>query len=207
MDFKNKTVLITGASAGIGRATALKFAQYGAKVILFDIDFEKLKSVKKEVEEFTKDVLIYKCDVSNEEEVYKAFNDAKDKFGNVDILVNNAALWRCWKEFLDTPIDDWKRFIDVNIMGVVYLTKAALPSMLENKYGRIVNVASVAGVYGKSNMVHYAATKGALISFTKSLAKEVADKGVTVNSVSPGTVSDSNIVFNSSGVKVFSIFL
>lgn len=188
---KNKVALVTGASVGIGRAAAVMLAEKGAKLILFDIDFEKLKSVKKEIEEYTDEVLIYKCDVSNEEKVNECVKDAKNRFGNIDILVNNAALWRCWDSFLNVSSEEWKKFVDVNIMGVVYMTKAVLPQMLEKNYGRIINVASVAGVYGNANMAHYSATKGAIISLTKALAKETADKGVTVNSVSPGSVSSS----------------
>lgn len=191
MNFKGKTAFITGASVGIGRAVALKLAEYGAKVAICDVNYEKLQQVKKEIEEYTKDVLIYDCDVSDEQKVYSMVKDAEEKFGGIDILVNNAALWRCWDSFVNTPTEDWRKFIDINVMGVVYMTKAVLPKMLEKKYGRIINVASVAGVYGNANMVHYSATKGALISMTKGLAKEVADKGITVNSVSPGSVSDS----------------
>lgn len=135
--------------------------------------------------------MTYECDVTDENTVYEIIAKAEKAFGKIDILVNNAALWRCWSLFVDTPTDEWKKFIDVNIMGVVYFTKAVLPKMLENGYGRIVNVASVAGVYGNANMVHYSATKGALIAMTKALAKEVADKGVIVNCVSPGSVSPS----------------
>ena len=192
MDFTNKTALITGASVGIGRAVALKLAQNGAKVVLFDVNFEKLEAVKKEIEEYTKDVLIYNCDVSNEEKLYEIVKEAESIFGGIDILVNNAALWRCWDSFVNTSTNDWRKFIDINVMGVVYLTKAVFPSMLEKKYGRIINVSSVAGVYGNANMVHYSATKGAVISMTKALAKEVADKGILVNCVSPGSVSDSS---------------
>lgn len=93
---------------------------------------------------------------------------------------------------MTTPVEDWKKYIDVNIMGIVYFTKALLPGMLKNSYGKIVNVASVAGVYGNPNMVHYSATKGAVITMTKALAKEVADKGVNVNCISPGSVSPPN---------------
>ena len=191
MNFKNRTALVTGASVGIGRAVALKLAQYGAKLVLFDVNYEKLECVKKEIEEYTKDVLIYDCDVSDEDKVYACIKNAEEQFGGIDILVNNAALWRCWDSFVNTSTDDWRKFMDVNVMGVVYVTKAVLPKMIENKYGRIINVSSVAGVYGNANMVHYSATKGALISMTKALAKEVADVGVLVNCVSPGSVSDS----------------
>ncbi len=192
MNFENRTALVTGASVGIGRATALKLAQHGAKLVLFDINYEKLESLNQELKEYTKDVLIYECDVSDEEKVYAYVKEAEEQFGGIDILVNNAALWRMWDSFLNISTDDWRKFMDVNVMGVVYVTKAVLPKMIENKYGRIINVSSVAGVYGNARMVHYSATKGALISMTKALAKEVADKGILVNCVSPGSVSDSS---------------
>lgn len=192
MNFTNKIALVTGASVGIGRAVALEFAKGGAKVALFDVDYEKLEDVKKEIQEYTNNVLIYNCDISDENKVYECVGDIINKFGKIDILINNAALWRASGSFIDTPIEVWKNFMDVNVMGVVYATKAVLPKMIENNYGRIINVASVAGVYGNRNMVHYSATKGALISMTKALAKEVTDKGVLVNAVSPGTVSDSS---------------
>lgn len=191
MNFNKKTVFVTGAAVGIGRAVAIKFAQGGANLVLADINIEALESVKKEAEVYTKNILTFQCDVRDEERVYTVVKEAENKFGKIDILVNNAALWRGWTLFTDTSTDEWRKFFDVNIMGVVYCTKAVLPKMLENGYGRVINVASVAGVYGNANMVHYSATKGALISMTKALAKEVADKGVLVNCVSPGSVSPS----------------
>ena len=129
--------------------------------------------------------------VSDENAVNEAIGAAEKKFGKIDIAVNNAALWKSWEPFLELPVDLWKQYIDINVMGTVYVCRAVLPKMLENNYGKIVNVASVAGVYGNPKMTHYSATKGAVISFTKALAKEVADKGIYVNSVSPGTVSPS----------------
>ena len=191
MSLKNKTALITGAGVGIGRACAIKFAENGARLILFDMNYEKLCDVKRELEKFTKDVLICECDVSDEARVKTLVKEAEVTFGGIDILVNNAGLWRCQSSFTETTTDEWRRFIDVNILGVVHCTKAVLPNMLERKYGRIINVASVAGVYGNANMVHYSATKGALISMTKALAKEVSGSGVLVNSVSPGSVTSS----------------
>lgn len=191
MSFTDRTALVTGAAVGIGRATAIQLAQRGAKVVLVDINREKLAELKKEIEEYTKNVLVFECDVSDENRVYEVVKEAEAVFGKIDILVNNAALWRCGASFVNTPTEEWRKFIDINIMGVVYFTKAVLPGMVENEYGRIINVASVAGVYGNANMVHYSATKGGLIAMTKALAKEVADKGVLVNSVSPGSVSPS----------------
>lgn len=192
MNFSGKTVLITGAAVGIGRAAAYKFAEHGARLVLTDIALEKLETLKKELSGIAEDVLVRKCDVSDEARVYEVVKEAEAAFGRVDILINNAALWRDKTSFPETSAEDWKRYIDINIMGVVYFTKAVLGKMLENHYGKIINVASVAGVYGNANMAHYSATKGAVISLTKALAKEVAGKGISVNAVSPGTVSPSD---------------
>lgn len=192
MNFKNKTALVTGASIGIGRATAIQFAKHGANVVLMDIDGEKLESVRQEIQTYTENVIAFTCDVCDEISVSELVKQTKERFGSVDILVNNAALWRWYKPFLETSNELWRKFIDVNIMGVVNMTQAVLPDMIQNSYGRIINVASVAGVYGNANMVHYSTTKGAVISMTKALAKEVADKGVLVNAVSPGSVSPSD---------------
>ena len=191
MKFKDKTALVTGAAVGIGRAVTLKLAQEGANLVLVDVNAEKLSELKDELKTYSDNIMTCECDVTDENTVYEIIAKAEKVFGKIDILVNNAALWRCWSLFVDTPTDEWKKFIDVNIMGVVYFTKAVLPNMLENGYGRIINVSSVAGVYGNANMVHYSATKGALIAMTKALAKEVTDKGVLVNCVSPGSVSPS----------------
>lgn len=191
MEFKNKVALITGASVGIGRATALLLAEEGARLVLIDIDYERLCSVKKELSAYTEDVLIYTCDVSDEERVQAVVADAAAHFGRIDILVNNAAIWRVFSNFVETPTSVWKKLLDVNVMGTVYVTQAVLPLMIKNHYGRIVNVSSVAGVYGNKRMSHYSATKGAVISFTQALAKEVIGDGIVVNAVSPGTVTPS----------------
>ncbi|MBQ8409896.1 MAG: SDR family oxidoreductase [Clostridia bacterium] len=191
MSNNKKIALITGASVGIGKATAIKLSEEGYDVVLMDINEERMSLTQAECEKLGARVRAYVCDVSNEEQVNSSVAAALEAFGSIDVLVNNAALWKISKSFLDTPIDQWKLFFDVNVMGVVYVTRAVLPNMIEKGYGRIVNVASVAGVYGNANMACYSASKGAIISLTKALAKEVAQSGVTVNSVSPGTVSDS----------------
>ena len=192
MNFCKKTALITGASVGIGRAVALGMAERGAKLILLDNNFEKLKRVKEELKIHTENVLIYDCDVSNEQRVREVVADAAAKHGTIDILVNNAAIWRLRTPFLETPMEKWKELLDVNVMGTIYVTHAVLPYMIAQKYGRIINVASVAGIYGNRRMVPYSATKGAVISFTKALAKEMAPHGITVNATSPGTVSPAD---------------
>lgn len=191
MEFEGKTVLITGASVGIGYAAALKFAQGGANLVLFDINTDKLQSVKDKLLEYTLNIMIFGCDVSNASDVNSAISEAISAFGGIDILVNNAGIWRDMTPFEDVSADMWRKYIDINIMGAVYCIKAVLPGMKKNHYGRIINVASVAGVYGNRNMAHYSATKGALIAMTKALAKEVAPQGISVNAVSPGSVSPS----------------
>lgn len=191
MKFQGKVAMITGASVGIGRAVALCLAEQGADLVLLDINNEQLLAVGEETKKLGSKVLTYKCDVSSEEEVNEAAADAIKHFGKIDILVNNAALWRDRSAFAASSSDLWKRYMDVNVMGVYYCTRAVIGTMIENGYGRIINVASVAGVYGNRGMVHYSTTKGALISMTKALAKEVAEQGVLVNCVSPGSVSPS----------------
>ena len=191
MDFTGKTALVTGAAVGIGRAAAHELARQGANVILVDYNAETLETVRGELAAYAERIRTIRCDVSDEAAVRAAAAEGLAAFGAIDILVNNAALWRCKSSFIDTPMADWKRFIDVNVMGTVYFTHAVLPGMLERGWGRVINIASVAGVYGNANMVHYSATKGAVIAFTRALAKEVTDKGVLVNAISPGSVSSS----------------
>ncbi len=191
MDLSNKIALITGASVGIGRAVAIKMAQKNAKLVLADVDEKGLESLKAELE-YTTDILICKCDVSKEKDVDSVVKAAYSRFGKVDILINNAALWRSFQPFTENDMALWQQYIDINVMGTVMFSKAVIGKMLENGYGRIINVASVAGVYGNAFMVPYSATKGAVIAFTKALAKEVTDKGVLVNSISPGSVSPSS---------------
>ena len=191
MKFKGKTAVITGAAVGIGRATAVKFATEGANIVAIDLNEAELKTLEKEISDIGGEILTLICDVSNEEAVERSFAEAKKRFGMIHILINNAALWRAWTTFLETPIDDWKKYFDINVMGVVYCTRAVLPDMINAESGNIINIASVAGVYGNARMVHYSATKGAIIAMTQALAKEVADKGIRVNAVSPGTVTSS----------------
>jgi len=192
MEFKGKTAIVTGAAVGIGRAAALLLAEGGANVVLVDLDPETMAVTEQEIKAITDNALALTCDVSDHAAVLEAVKAANERFGKVDILVNNAGLWRQRGAFSELPVELWKKFFDVNVMGTVYFTKAVIDQMAENGYGRIINVASVAGVYGLMKSTHYSATKGALIAFTKALAKEVATKGITVNAVSPGSVSPSS---------------
>lgn len=188
---REKVAMITGASVGIGRATALLMAQQGAKLVLLDIDAENLEKVKEETLPST-EVFACQCDVSDEQCLRKCVNDAISHFGKIDILVNSAAIWKIWNDFAAQDMQAWRKLFEVNVTGTAVATQAVLPGMIERGWGRIINVASVAGVYGNPKMSAYSATKGAVIAFTKALAKEVAEAGVTVNAVSPGTVSPSS---------------
>lgn len=190
MKFEGKTALVTGASIGIGRATAEQFAKNGADVILVDLNEAGLEEVKASLESTGRKILTYVCDVADEERVKFVVKDAEEKLCKIDILVNNAGIWRRYMPFTETTSDMWKNFIGVNILGTMYFAHEVLPGMIARGWGRIINLGSVAGVYGNGNMADYSMTKGAVISFTAALAKEVAEKGITVNCVSPGSVSN-----------------
>lgn len=189
LKFKGKTALVTGAVGAIGKGLITVFAENGADLLLLDINEEKLIEAKAMAEAFGVRAETIVCDISNEADVTREIEKAEKLFGKIDFLINNAAVFQCWSPFLEIPMSEWKRFFDVNVFGTVNVTRAVLPGMLERGYGKIVNVASVAGHYGNANMSHYSATKGAIIAWSSALAKELVGKGITVNCVSPGTVS------------------
>lgn len=193
MNFKNKTAFITGAGKGIGKAIALGMASKGANLILADINEEALEAVVLAAAAFRVKVKKAVFDVADENAVRNAMKESIEEFGQIHILINNAGIY-LGNQFVESTSDVWKRCIDINILGTMYPTHAVLPHMIEKGYGRIVNIGSVAGEYGISYFVDYSMTKGAIISFTKALAKLVADKGITVNCVSPGSidVTDGN---------------
>ena len=186
MDFTGKTAFVTGAAKGIGRATAIGFAKNGANVVVADI--ADLTETCEQIKKYTENVIAINFDVSDETAARNAVARAAEKFGKTDILINNAAIFPI-SDFANSSSEQWKKVIDVNVLGTMYLSHAVLPSMIENGYGRIVNIGSVAGVYGLSWFVDYSTSKGAVISFTKALAKAVSDKGITVNCISPGSVA------------------
>ncbi len=191
MNFKGQTAFVTGAARGIGKAIALRFAREGANVVICDILEELLENTVKEIAELGVKVKGIVLDVTDENSVKDAINESISEFGKIQILVNNAAIMPIC-EFLESEPSDWKKTFDVNVFGTMCPTYTILPHMIENGYGRIVNLGSVAGVYGIGYFVDYSATKGAVISFTKALSKVVADKGITVNCISPGSIADPN---------------
>ncbi|MDF2722512.1 MAG: hypothetical protein K0Q59_2187 [Paenibacillus sp.] len=189
MDFTGKNVIVTGAAQGIGRATALLFAEHQANLIITDIQEAPLRELEKELAAKGVKVMARASDVSDESSVKVTVKEALSSFGKVDALVNNAGIYKEGvTSFAESSSDYWKRKIEINILGTMYFTHAVLGSMIENSYGRIVNIGSVAGVYGLRNMTDYSMTKGAVIAFTRSLSKEVGPYGITVNAVSPGNI-------------------
>ena len=186
--FDNKIVIVTGASVGIGKATAIEFAKSGANVCIVDVNAKGIDIVADEIKKIGGKANTFVCDVSDEQRVREVVSDITKQYGKIDVLVNNAGLWRSWKPFAQTTSDEWKQRLNVNILGLMYFTHEVLPVMIENSYGRIINIGSVAGVYGNANMADYSMTKGAVSSFTKALAQEVAKQGITVNNVVPGSV-------------------
>lgn len=192
MNFQGKAALVTGASRGIGLATAVKLAKNHADLVLVDIDAEGLEAARQQLAEYGVKVLTYVCNVADEARVKEVCADAEKQLGKIDILVNNAGIYRAHcVPFAQSESAFWKDKIEVNILGTLYFTRALLGGMLERHYGRIINLGSVAGVYGIANMADYSMTKGAIIGFTHALAKEVTAEGVLVNTVSPGSIDDN----------------
>ena len=193
MIFNNRTALITGAAAGIGLATARTLAAHGVRLVLTDVNADGLDKAVAELRGSGADAVSFVIDVGSDEDIDRLAAGLEENDIKIDILVNNAGIWRDnTGNFWETDPKSWIRRWRINVYGLMYLTRALLPGMLERRYGRIVNVASVAGIYGISGMTDYSATKGAVIAFTKSLAKETTGYGVTVNSVSPGNIGDGD---------------
>lgn len=190
MSFQGKTAIVTGASAGIGREISLLLAQKGADVVLVDIRQKELEELQSLLKENGCRVMTELCDVADEARVQEVTKKVLSNYGKIDILVNNAGIYRTdIGLFVQSDSSIWKKKIDVNILGTMYFTRAVLDSMIQNQYGRIINIGSVAGVYGIQKMVDYSMTKGAVIAFTTAVAKEVAPFGITVNTVSPGNIN------------------
>lgn len=193
MIFNNRCALITGAAAGIGLATARNLAAHGVRLVLTDVNSDGLDKAVAELRESGADAVGFVLDVSSDEDIDRLAAGLEENDIKIDILINNAGIWRDnTGRFWETDPKSWIRRWRINVYGLMYLTRAILPGMIERQYGRVINVASVAGIYGISGMTDYSATKGAVIAFTKSLAKETTGYGVTVNSVSPGNIGDGD---------------
>ena len=180
-----KIAVVTGAASGIGKATAFELARAGARVFLADIDEPRGAETQREAETAGLAAEYLKVDITDAGSVGRFAGEALQRAGRVDILVN-AAGWGRTQPFIENPPEFWDRVMNINLMGPIRLTRHLLPPMFEARAGRIVNVASDAGRVGSLGETVYSAAKGGLIAFTKSLAREAARYGVTVNCVCPG---------------------
>ena len=184
-----QTALVTGASRGIGRAIAKELARNGANVVInFARSEAEAVSLQTEIKtEFGKQAQIIQFDVSKEEEVQSGFDKILSSNEKIDILVNNAGI-ALDGLIVRTKSEDWDRTMGINLNGVFYCSKAVTKSMMKARYGRIINISSVIGLTGNGGQTAYAASKAAVFGFTKSLAKEVGSRGITVNAVAPGYI-------------------
>jgi len=184
---KDKVALVTGASQGIGRDTALALAEAGAKVAVAARNEEKLTALVGEIETAGGTALAVKMDVSNGEEVKAGFKQVLEKFGRLDILVNNAAITRDGLS-MRMKLDDWEAVLKTNLTGAHLCIQQALATMMRARAGRIINVSSVVAQSGNAGQANYVAAKAGLIGLTKAIAVEIASRNVTVNAIAPGFI-------------------
>lgn len=186
MRFKDKVVIITGGGGKIGKAYALAFAKEGAKVSLPDLISSE--AVVKAIQDQGGEAMGLQCDVSEEASVNKMAQETVRRFGGVDILINNAAYFMTVKKspFWQMEVDEFDKAMAVNVRGVWLCAKAVFPYMKDRPKGKIVNISSGVALNGNPNYIHYVASKGAVISMTRAMARELGDYGICVNSVAPG---------------------
>ena len=190
MNFKNKVVVITGASSGIGEAAALKFSKKGAKIVLVARRKDKLLEVENKIKEFSQSTLVCQCDVSNKEEVDLMSKIVLDKFGRIDILVNNAGLMRRGT-ITDTTDEDYNLSMSVNVEAPFRIVRAAIPLMAAAGGGAIVNTSSCWGINPGPNHLIYCTTKAALAAMTQCLGRDHAHQNIRINAVCPNEVNTS----------------
>ena len=181
-DFKNRTALVTGGAQGFGLDIAKRFLNSGAKVIIWDIDPKMIEKAQKDLDSTNLSLNI--VDVSNYKEVENCTKEITKKT-NIDILINNAGITGPTASLWEYDVEMWKKVVDINIMGTFNCCRTIVPNMIKNNYGRIVNVASVAGKDGNANASAYSVGKAGAIGLTKSLGKELADKNIAVNAITP----------------------
>lgn len=183
--FESKTVVVTGGGGGIGGATCRRFAREGAKVAVYDMNLEAAEKVAAGIRESGGQAQAYRCDITDRASVDQAVQATEQGLGAIDVLVNNAG-WDVFKPFTKTEPAQWDKLIAINLTGALHMHHAVLPGMAARKAGRIVNIASDAARVGSSGEAVYAACKGGLVAFSKTIAREHARHGITVNVVCPG---------------------
>ncbi len=187
-ELEDKVALVTGASRGIGRAIALKLASMGAKVVIVDISIdESPDSVVNEINSLGGEAIALKANVTNSDDIKNVIQQILNKWGKINILVNNAGITRD-NLLLMMKDQDWDDVINTNLKGTYLCTKTALRSMLRQDYGRIINLASIAGIMGNVGQANYSASKAGIIGFTKSISREIGSRGITVNAIAPGFI-------------------
>ena len=187
MDLKDKVAIVTGAAQGIGKVIALGLAKCGADVAVSDINEESLQEVVQEIEALGRKAIAVKMDVSSLKDCEDMVKQTAEAFGKVDILVNNAGITRD-TVLLRMKEEQWDQVISVNLKGTFNCTKAVIRSMFKQKSGKIINISSVTGAMGNAGQANYASSKAAVMGFTKSIAREYAHCGITVNAVAPGFI-------------------
>jgi 3-oxoacyl-[acyl-carrier protein] reductase len=181
--FAGRGAVVTGGASGLGLETARRITAEGGKVVLWDLDADALAAAQKQ----TGAVHTIALDVSKADAVEAAAAESKKLLGRIDILVNSAGITGATHTVIGYPIESWIKVFEVNVHGLFYCCRAIAPGMVENGYGRIVNISSVAGKEGNPNASSYSSAKAAVLGFTKSLGKELATQGVVVNAVTPAT--------------------
>lgn len=181
--FKGRTAIVTGAASGLGKAAAARIVAEGGTVVLWDLNAEALAAAQTEIGATG----VMALDVSDLDAVTAAAKASRDILGKIDILINSAGITGATVPVWEFPVDSWLKVMDINLNGTFYTCREVIPYLLENGYGRIVNVASVAGKEGNPNASAYSASKAGVIGLTKSLGKELATRGVIVNALTPAT--------------------
>ena len=182
-NLSNRVAIVTGGAQGFGLAITERFIKSGAKVIIWDTDKEKAEIALKKIN--SKNCFYEIVDVTNFEEIKKILNDIESNHGKIDIFINNAGIAGMNTTVAEYPLEEWNKVIDLNLNAVFYCCKAVVPFMIKNNYGRIVNIASIAGKEGNPNASAYSSSKAGVIGLTKSLGKELALKNIAVNCVTP----------------------
>ncbi len=183
-----RTALVTGGARGIGKAIALELAGLGADIVLnYSTSLDKAKEVSDMIKSLGRDCLIVKADISALSEVEDMVETAKEKYGKIDILVNNAGITSD-NLLIRMKEEEWDNVIAINLKGVYNCTKSVIRQMIKQRWGRIINISSVVGIHGNAGQTNYSASKAGVIGFTKSCAKELASRGITVNAIAPGFI-------------------